>query len=143
MVVVDYAHTPDALEQALVALRPYVDGRLYVVFGCGGDRDPGKRPLMGQVAAAHADFVIITDDNPRTEQASRIREQVRAGAPDALDVADRRAAIAEGLSRLQAGDVLLVAGKGHETGQIVGDQVLPFSDQDVIAELIRERGGSV
>lgn len=143
MVVVDYAHTPDALEQALLALRPYVDGRLYVVFGCGGDRDPGKRPLMGKVAATHSDFVIVTDDNPRTEEASRIREQVRVGAPDALDVPDRRAAIAEGLSRLHAGDVLLVAGKGHETGQIIGDQVLPFSDQDVIAELIHDLGGSV
>ncbi|MGE4522883.1 MAG: UDP-N-acetylmuramoyl-L-alanyl-D-glutamate--2,6-diaminopimelate ligase [Acetobacter sp.] len=132
---VDYAHTPDALARLLASLRPHALGRLVVVFGAGGDRDRGKRPLMGQEAAAGADLAIITDDNPRTENAAAIRAAVRAGAPNALEIADRRSAIAEALSLLGPGDVLVVAGKGHEQGQIVGDTVLPFDDASVIRSL--------
>ncbi|ADZ69770.1 UDP-N-acetylmuramoyl-L-alanyl-D-glutamate--2,6-diaminopimelate ligase [Polymorphum gilvum] len=132
LVFVDYAHKPDALENALAALRPFTCGRLFVVIGAGGDRDPGKRPLMGAAAARHADVVIVTDDNPRSEDPAAIRKAVLAGAPDALEIGDRGAAIAEAVARLEAGDVLCVAGKGHETGQIVGDTVLPFSDHDAV-----------
>ena len=131
-VFVDYAHTPDALETALRAIRPHVLGRLVVVVGAGGDRDRGKRPLMGRAAADHADSVIVTDDNPRSEDPALIRAEVLAGAnkgaADVIEVADRAEAILRGVDALGAGDVLLVAGKGHETGQIVGDAVLPFDD---------------
>ena len=132
---VDYAHTPDALARLLTSLRPHALGKLVVVFGAGGDRDRGKRPLMGQEAAIGADIAIITDDNPRTENAASIRAAVRAGAPEALEIADRRSAIAEALSLLGPGDVLVVAGKGHEQGQIVGNTVLPFDDASVIHAL--------
>lgn len=132
VVVVDYAHTPDALANALDALRPYATGKLVVVFGAGGDRDPGKRPLMGTVAHERADTVIVTDDNPRSEDPSKIRRQILAAAPGAREIGDRRQAIATAISDLKEGDVLLVAGKGHETGQIVGDRVLPFSDHEAI-----------
>jgi len=132
---VDYAHTPDAIARVLSALRPHATGRLVIVFGAGGDRDAGKRPLMGQAAAAGADAVIVTDDNPRTENAALIRAAVLAGCPGAREIADRRAAIAAGLESLSAGDVLVVAGKGHEQGQIVGRDILPFDDAAVLREL--------
>lgn len=132
-VFVDYAHKPDALAKALDALRPFARRRLVVVFGCGGDRDPGKRPLMGEIAEAKADDVIVTDDNPRSEDPAAIRAAILAAAPHAREIGDRAAAIRTAIDSLQAGDVLLVAGKGHETGQIVGSRVLPFSDHDAVA----------
>ena len=134
---VDYAHTPDALEQALKALRPHTDGRLHVVFGCGGDRDPGKRPLMGSIAAKLADRVWLTDDNPRGEDPALIRAAVRAGieSGDAVEIGDRAGAIAAAFDALEPGDTLLVAGKGHETGQTVGDTVHPFDDAAVLRAL--------
>ena len=135
-VFVDYAHTPDALERAIEALLPYKTGRLIVVFGCGGDRDKGKRPQMGAIAAKLADLTIVTDDNPRSEEAGLIRREILAAAPGALEIGDRVAAIRAGIEALQEGDVLLVAGKGHETGQIVGDVVHPFSDHEVIREAL-------
>ncbi len=129
-VFVDYAHTPDALATALGALRPHVMGRLVCVFGAGGDRDRGKRPLMGRAAAEHADLVIVTDDNPRGEDPDAIRAAILAGAPGALEVGDRAEAILRGIDALDPGDALLVAGKGHETGQTVGDTVYPFDDAE-------------
>jgi UDP-N-acetylmuramoyl-L-alanyl-D-glutamate--2,6-diaminopimelate ligase len=131
-VFVDYAHTPDALAVALAALRPHLQGRIIVVFGAGGDRDAGKRPLMGAAAGEGADQVIVTDDNPRSEQPATIRRAILEGAPGADEIGDRGSAIREGVARLAAGDILLVAGKGHETGQIVGDRVIPFSDHEEI-----------
>jgi UDP-N-acetylmuramoyl-L-alanyl-D-glutamate--2,6-diaminopimelate ligase len=136
-IFVDYAHKPDALAKALEALRPYAPGRLVVVFGCGGDRDKGKRPLMGAIAADLADHVIVTDDNPRSEEPASIRKEILADAPGAEEIGDRRAAIRAGVASLRKGDVLLVAGKGHESGQIVGDRVLPFSDQDEVAAALK------
>jgi UDP-N-acetylmuramoyl-L-alanyl-D-glutamate--2,6-diaminopimelate ligase len=132
---VDYAHTPDAITRALDALRPHAAGRLVIVLGAGGDRDRGKRPLMGAAGQAGADAVIVTDDNPRTEAAATIRAAVMAGCPGAVEIGDRRAAIAAGLEMLGAGDVLVVAGKGHELGQIVGRETLPFDDAAVVREL--------
>ena len=133
-VYIDYAHTPDALEAAIAALRPHVDGRLITVFGAGGDRDQGKRPEMGAVAARLADVVIVTDDNPRSEDPARIRADILAGAPEATEVPGRREAIAEAIRVARAGDIVLVAGKGHETGQIIGDRILPFDDALVARE---------
>jgi UDP-N-acetylmuramoyl-L-alanyl-D-glutamate--2,6-diaminopimelate ligase len=133
-VYIDYAHTPDALEAAISALRPHVEGRLITVFGAGGDRDQGKRPQMGEVAARLSDLVIVTDDNPRSEEPARIRADVLAGAPGATEVPGRREAIAEAISVAREGDIVLVAGKGHETGQIIGDKVLPFDDALVARE---------
>ncbi len=132
-VFVDYAHTPDALTKALQALRPYVAGRLHAVFGCGGDRDKGKRPEMGRAAAANADAVYVTDDNPRSEDPASIRSAVLAAAPGATEIASRAEAIATAVAALKQGDVLLVAGKGHETGQITGKVVIPFSDHEAVA----------
>jgi UDP-N-acetylmuramoyl-L-alanyl-D-glutamate--2,6-diaminopimelate ligase len=132
---VDFAHTPDALDRLITALRPHTAGRLHLVFGAGGDRDPGKRPLMGRSAAA-ADHVIVTDDNPRTENAAAIREAVRAGCPDATDIGDRTKAIEAGLAALAPGDVLVVAGKGHEQGQTIGTETHPFDDAGVIRQLL-------
>jgi UDP-N-acetylmuramoyl-L-alanyl-D-glutamate--2,6-diaminopimelate ligase len=132
---VDYAHTPDALERLLTALRPHTEGRLIVVFGAGGDRDRGKRPLMGAVAARLADSVIVTDDNPRTEDPAAIRAAVAAGGPGATVIGNRAAAIAAGLSDLRPGDVLAVAGKGHEQGQTIGTTVIPFDDAATIRRL--------
>ena len=129
-VFVDYAHKPDALEKALAALRPFVSGRLIVVFGCGGDRDPGKRPMMGAIAVQGADVVIVTDDNPRSENPATIRAAILAAAPGAQEIGDRAEAIRAAVNMLQPGDALMIAGKGHETGQIVGDRTLPFSDAD-------------
>ncbi len=133
-VYVDYAHTPDAIEAAIAALRPHVEGRLITVLGAGGDRDEGKRPEMGAVAARLSDVVIVTDDNPRSEDPGAIRKAVLAGAPSAIEVGDRRAAIGEAIAMAKAGDIVLVAGKGHEQGQIVGDLVLPFDDVTVARE---------
>jgi len=133
-VYVDYAHTPDAIEAAIAALRPHVAGRLITVLGAGGDRDEGKRPEMGAVAARLSDVVIVTDDNPRGENPSAIRKAVLAGAPGAIEVGDRRAAIGEAIAMAKSGDIVLVAGKGHEQGQIIGDQVLPFDDVTVARE---------
>ncbi|GGG63803.1 UDP-N-acetylmuramoyl-L-alanyl-D-glutamate--2,6-diaminopimelate ligase [Salipiger pallidus] len=127
-VYVDYAHTPDAVSTAIDALRPHVMGRLIAIIGAGGDRDTAKRPLMGEAAAAKADAVIVTDDNPRSEDPAAIRAQVMAGCPDAIEVADRAEAILRGVDLLGPGDALLICGKGHETGQIVGDTVYPFDD---------------
>jgi UDP-N-acetylmuramoyl-L-alanyl-D-glutamate--2,6-diaminopimelate ligase len=127
-VYVDYAHKPDALAQVLDALRPHATGRLVVVFGCGGDRDPGKRPLMGEIAADKADLVFVTDDNPRSEEPAAIRRAIMVACPGAIEIGDRRAAIRAAIGELRAGDLLVVAGKGHERGQIVGDAVLPFDD---------------
>jgi UDP-N-acetylmuramyl-tripeptide synthetase len=137
-VFVDYAHKPDALEKALAALRPHLRGRLIVAFGCGGDRDPGKRPIMGEIAARAADVVIVTDDNPRSENPAAIRAQILAAAPAALEIGDRAQAIRAGVAMLEDGDALMIAGKGHETGQIVGDQVLPFSDADEARKALAE-----
>jgi UDP-N-acetylmuramoyl-L-alanyl-D-glutamate--2,6-diaminopimelate ligase len=133
-VYVDYAHTPDALEAAIAALRPHVEGRLIAVFGAGGDRDQGKRPEMGAVATRLSDLVIVTDDNPRGEDPARIRADILAGAPNAKEVGGRREAIAEAIRIARPGDIILVAGKGHETGQIIGDRVLPFDDALVARE---------
>ena len=131
-VFVDYAHTPDALANALDALRPYASGRLLIIFGAGGDRDAGKRPLMGAVAAAGADRVIVTDDNPRSEDPAAIRKAILQAAPGAVEIGDRAEAIKTTVNELKGGDVLLVAGKGHETGQILRDRTLPFSDQAAV-----------
>ena len=133
-VYVDYAHTPDALEAAIAALSPHVEGRLITVFGAGGDRDQGKRPVMGAVAARLSDVVIVTDDNPRGEDPAKIRAEVMAGAPGATEIAGRREAIAEAIRIAKANDIVLLAGKGHETGQIIGDRVLPFDDALVARE---------
>lgn len=127
-VFVDYAHTPDAVATAVKALRPHVMGRIVTIVGAGGDRDTTKRPLMGQAAAENSDLVIVTDDNPRSEDPASIRQMVLAGAPDAIEVADRAEAILRGVDALQPGDALLICGKGHETGQIIGDDVYPFDD---------------
>ncbi|MGJ4855019.1 UDP-N-acetylmuramoyl-L-alanyl-D-glutamate--2,6-diaminopimelate ligase [Labrys sp. La1] len=140
-VLVDYAHKPDALEKALEALRPFVQGKLVVIFGCGGDRDAGKRPIMGEIATRLADKVIVTDDNPRSEDPATIRAAIMAAAPGAIEIGDRRLAIETAIVELERGDVLLIAGKGHEPGQIVGKTVLPFSDHDVAREAIAARAG--
>ena len=137
-VFIDYAHKPDALEKTLAALRPFVRGKLVVVFGCGGDRDPGKRPMMGEIASRGADVVIVTDDNPRSENPATIRAAILAAAPGAREIADRAAAIGEAVAALEPDDALIVAGKGHETGQIVGERTLPFSDADVARAALRE-----
>ncbi|SEN33758.1 UDP-N-acetylmuramoylalanyl-D-glutamate--2,6-diaminopimelate ligase [Sphingomonas gellani] len=133
-VYVDYAHTPDALEAAIAALKPHAGGRLSVVFGAGGDRDAGKRETMGQVAQAQADRVIVTDDNPRTEDAAAIRAAILKGAPSAEEIGDRRQAIATAIREAGPEDIVLIAGKGHEQGQVVGDLVLPFDDVTVARE---------
>ena len=134
---VDYAHTPDGLETVLAALRPHAKGKLIVVFGAGGDRDAGKRPKMGAIAARLADVAIVTDDNPRSEDPAAIRKQVLAAAPGAFEIGDRKAAIEHACSLLREGDVLVVAGKGHEQGQIVGATTRPFDDVAVTAEALR------
>jgi UDP-N-acetylmuramoyl-L-alanyl-D-glutamate--2,6-diaminopimelate ligase len=136
MVFVDYAHKPDALESMLNALRPMTKGRLVVVFGAGGDRDRGKRPLMGEVAARLADIVIVTDDNPRSEDPATIRKAILDAAPGAQEIGDRAAAIAAAIAMLEPGDVLCIAGKGHETGQIVGASKLEFSDHDIARKFL-------
>lgn len=142
-VFVDYAHTPDALENALTALRRHVPqgGRLLVMFGCGGDRDSGKRPEMGAVAANHADMVFVTDDNPRHEDAADIRAAIMAACPDGTEIGDRGAAIEAVLAAAQADDLVLLAGKGHESGQIIGDIILPFDDVTMAQSILASKGG--
>ena len=140
-IYVDYAHTPDSLEKVLAALRPHTSGKLHVVFGCGGDRDKGKRPLMGAIAVKLADDVIVTDDNPRTEDAADIRQQILAAAPGAREIGDRAEAIRTAVAGLKTGDVLILAGKGHETGQYVKGEVFPFSDRDQAIQAALSLGG--
>jgi UDP-N-acetylmuramoyl-L-alanyl-D-glutamate--2,6-diaminopimelate ligase len=139
-VFIDYAHKPDALKKALESLRPYARGKLTVVFGAGGDRDTGKRPIMGRIAAENADRVIVTDDNPRSENPAAIRSAILAEARGAVEIGDRAEAIRQAIAGLKGGDVLLIAGKGHETGQIVGDRVVPFSDHEAVAAALQGRG---
>jgi UDP-N-acetylmuramoyl-L-alanyl-D-glutamate--2,6-diaminopimelate ligase len=138
LIVIDYAHKPDALAAALDALRQSVPGRIVCVFGCGGDRDKGKRPIMGRIAADNANHVIVTDDNPRSERPEAIRREILAGAAGAREIGDRAEAIRAGARLLGPGDVLLIAGKGHETGQIVGSTVLPFSDHEAVRAALAE-----
>ncbi len=137
-VYVDYAHKPDALENVLAAVRPFTTGRIVVVFGCGGDRDRGKRPIMGEIASRLADLVIVTDDNPRSEQPADIRRAILDAAPGAIEIGDRRQAIQQAVAALLPGDTLVVAGKGHEEGQTAGGVTLPFSDHE---EVRRALGG--
>ncbi|MBA4789717.1 MAG: UDP-N-acetylmuramoyl-L-alanyl-D-glutamate--2,6-diaminopimelate ligase [Rhizobiales bacterium] len=140
LVFVDYAHKPEALQAVLDTLRPAVSGRLIALFGCGGDRDRGKRPLMGAIAAERADIVIVTDDNPRSEEPAAIRAEILAAAPGAREIGDRAEAIDAAVAMLQPGDALVVAGKGHETGQIIGDRTLPFSDAAAILAAMGRQG---
>lgn len=137
-VYVDYAHKPEALENVLTAVRPFTTGRVIVVFGCGGDRDRGKRPIMGEIATRLADVRIVTDDNPRTEDPAAIRAEILAAAPGAIEIGDRRKAIRQAVAMLRAGDTLIVAGKGHEEGQTIGSQTLPFSDHEEVRAALRE-----
>ncbi len=138
-VFVDYAHTPDAVATALKAIRPHAKGRVIAIIGAGGDRDKAKRPLMGAAARENADIVIVTDDNPRSEDPAAIRKQVMEGCPNAKEYGDRGDAIAAGAAMLKDGDVLLILGKGHETGQVVGDKTLPFDDAEVASRAIANR----
>lgn len=144
-VVVDYAHTPDALQTVLQSLRPHLDSKLSVIIGCGGDRDKGKRPLMAQIAAEQADRAIITDDNPRTEDPDQIRREMLAGVKRkkrrVREIGNRSVAIASAIKELGKGDILLIAGKGHESGQIIGDKTLPFNDKDEAVRIISELMG--
>ncbi|RVD69685.1 UDP-N-acetylmuramoyl-L-alanyl-D-glutamate--2,6-diaminopimelate ligase, partial [Mesorhizobium sp. M4A.F.Ca.ET.029.04.2.1] len=137
-VYVDYAHKPDALENVLASVRPFTTGRVIVVFGCGGDRDRGKRPIMGEIAMRLADVVIVTDDNPRSEVPETIRAAILAAAPGAIEIGDRRKAIHEAVAMLHAGDTLIVAGKGHEEGQTIGTETLHFSDHEEVRAALRE-----
>ena len=139
-IFVDFAHTEDGLDKLLRSVRPHTMGKIIVAFGCGGDRDPDKRPKMGKVAAKLADVVIVTDDNPRTEDAASIRKAVLMGCPDAAEIGDRAAAIREGIKRLGPKDCLVIAGKGHEQGQIVGTKVIPFSDVEQVKLALKELG---
>ena len=141
-VFVDYAHKPEALATVLDTLRAAVPGRLMVVFGCGGDRDKGKRPLMGAIAASKADVVIVTDDNPRSEDPAAIRAEILEGAHGAREIGDRAEAIKAAVALLQPGDALIVAGKGHETGQIIGDRTYPFSDAAEVRAALESGSGS-
>lgn len=138
-VYVDYAHKPEALENVLQAVRPFTTGRVVLVFGCGGDRDRGKRPIMGAIAERLADVTVVTDDNPRSEVPAAIRREILAAAPHAIEIGDRRRAIAEAVAMLKPGDTLIVAGKGHEEGQTVGDATLPFSDHAEVRAALRSR----
>jgi UDP-N-acetylmuramoyl-L-alanyl-D-glutamate--2,6-diaminopimelate ligase len=138
-VYVDYAHKPDALENVLASVRPFTTGRVIVVFGCGGDRDRGKRPIMGEIATRLADVAIVTDDNPRSEVPEAIRSEILAAAPGAIEIGDRHKAIAEAISMLHAGDTLIVAGKGHEEGQTIGSQTFPFSDHEEVRRALKEQ----
>ena len=139
-VYVDYAHKPAAVEAVLNTLRPHTEGRLVCLIGCGGDRDAGKRPIMGRIASGLSDLVIVTDDNPRSEDPAQIRAAVLEGAPDATEIGDRREAIAWAVAQLKKGDVLVIAGKGHEQGQIIGARVEPFDDVKVAQESIKNLG---
>lgn len=136
LAIVDYAHKPEALAAALDACRPFATGRLISVFGCGGDRDRGKRPIMGRISVERADVTIVTDDNPRSEQPAEIRKEILSGAAGAREIGDRAEAIATAVRMMGPGDVVLVAGKGHETGQIIGDRIIPFSDHDEVRKAL-------
>ena len=136
-IFIDYAHKPDALKKTLESLRPYARGKLVVVFGAGGDRDTGKRPIMGRIASENADRVIVTDDNPRSESPAAIRAAILAQAPGAVEIGDRAEAIQKSIAALASGDVLLIAGKGHEVGQIIGDRVVPFSDHEAVTSALK------
>jgi UDP-N-acetylmuramoyl-L-alanyl-D-glutamate--2,6-diaminopimelate ligase len=138
-VYVDYAHKPDALENVLTSVRPFTTGRVVVVFGCGGDRDRGKRPIMGEIATRLADVTIVTDDNPRSEVPADIRAAIMAAAPGAVEIGDRRKAIHEAVQMLHAGDTLIVAGKGHEEGQTIGAETFPFSDHEEVRAALKDR----
>ncbi|MCV0397842.1 MAG: UDP-N-acetylmuramoyl-L-alanyl-D-glutamate--2,6-diaminopimelate ligase [Rhizobiaceae bacterium] len=143
-VYVDYAHKPEALENVLSSVRPFTTGRVVVVFGCGGDRDRGKRPIMGEIATRLADVVVVTDDNPRSERPAAIRAEILAAAPGALEIGDRRQAIRQAVAMLKAGDTLVIAGKGHEIGQTIGDVTHHFSDhEESLAALSSTRTGEV
>lgn len=135
-VYVDYAHTPDAIENILISMRSHTQHKLHILFGCGGDRDKTKRPIMGKIAQNLADFVYVTDDNPRTENPETIRQEIMQGCPQALNIGDREKAIAFAIGKLEKGDILLVAGKGHETGQYINGKVLPFNDQEVVEKYL-------
>jgi UDP-N-acetylmuramoyl-L-alanyl-D-glutamate--2,6-diaminopimelate ligase len=137
-ILVDYAHKPDALAKTLDALRPYAKRHLVVVFGAGGDRDQGKRRLMGAIAAEKADCVIVTDDNPRSEDPAAIRREILAAAPGATEIGNRSEAIRAAIAMLAAGDILVVAGKGHETGQIIGERVVPFTDHEAVRAALKD-----
>ena len=139
-IFVDFAHTEDGLDKLLRSVRPHTMGKIILAFGCGGDRDPDKRPKMGRVAAKLADDVIVTDDNPRTEDAATIRKAVLSGCPNATEIGDRAAAIRAGIEKLGANDCLVIAGKGHEQGQIVGTKVIPFSDVKQVQAALKELG---
>lgn len=139
LIVIDYAHKPEALENALSALRPFASGKVICVFGCGGDRDRAKRPVMGAIASRLADHVIVTDDNPRSENPAIIRAEIMHAAKDAQEIGDRRRAIESAMQMAKAGDVVLIAGKGHETGQIFKDHTEPFSDHEEVARIIQEK----
>jgi UDP-N-acetylmuramoyl-L-alanyl-D-glutamate--2,6-diaminopimelate ligase len=141
-VYVDYAHTPDALETVLTALRPHTAGKLIAVFGCGGDRDRGKRPQMGAVVARLADRAIVTDDNPRSEDPAAIRAEIMPACPDATEIGDRAEAIHEAIAGLRSGDVLVIAGKGHESGQTIAGVTHPFDDAVVARAAVASLGES-
>lgn len=136
LIFVDHSHKPAALQNAILSLKQHTEGKVIVVFGCGGNRDKGKRPMMGAIAQEFADDVIITDDNPRFEDAAEIRQEILSACPKAVEIADRKKAIEEGMTRLKSGDILIVAGKGSETGQIIGNQIIPFNDADIIKEFL-------
>ena len=140
-VLLDYAHTPDGLDKLLRAARPHTQGRIILVFGAGGDRDPTKRAPMGEIAARLSDVAIVTDDNPRSEDPAGIRKTILAACPGAQEIGDREAAIRAGIEMLKAGDVLLVAGKGHETGQILADRIIPFDETEIVTRILKELGG--
>ncbi|MEE2566058.1 UDP-N-acetylmuramoyl-L-alanyl-D-glutamate--2,6-diaminopimelate ligase [Hyphobacterium marinum] len=140
-VLVDYAHTPDGLDKLLRAARPHTRGRVIIVFGCGGDRDPTKRPKMGVIAAQLADRVFVTDDNPRSERGEDIRAAIMKGCPDAIEIGDRMEAIRAAVAELESGDTLLLAGKGHETGQKIGTKILPFDDREAARQAVAEQEG--
>jgi UDP-N-acetylmuramoyl-L-alanyl-D-glutamate--2,6-diaminopimelate ligase len=142
-IFVDYAHTPDGLDVLLRAVRPHAPGKIILVFGCGGDRDKTKRPKMGAIGAKHSDIVIVTDDNPRTEDANIIRREIMVAVPNATEIADRKIAIESAIAMAGAGDAVIIAGKGHETGQIVMDKVLPFSDQETAIDYLNANGGTI
>jgi len=135
---VDYAHKPEALENVLTSVRPFTTGRVIVVFGCGGDRDKGKRPIMGEIASRLADIAIVTDDNPRSEVPSTIRSEIMAATPKGIEIGDRAQAIRAGVAMLSTGDTLIVAGKGHEEGQTVGTETLAFSDHQEVRKALEE-----
>ena len=142
-VFVDYAHTPAALESLIVSVKNHSEGNLNLVFGAGGERDNSKREKMGEIAFKLCDKVFITDDNPRNENPSSIRKQILAGCPNAIEIDNRAAAIEQAISELSKDDILIIAGKGHETEQIVGNQIIPFDDTEVVASAIKELGGEL